>query len=277
MSNHNYTAARRIMAARNSERPAADEYIENIFDDFFLISGDRLTGEDPAVIGGIASLSKIPVTVIGHRKGKTLEENIKYRFGMPNPEGYRKAMRLMKQAEKFRRPVITFVDTPGAYPGIEAEAGGQGEAIASCISLMGSLKVPVIAVFIGEGGSGGALALGVADKVIMLENSVFSILSPEGFASILWKDSSRWQEACELMKFTADDLKKLGVCDTVIPEPKGGAHEDRLSVFRNVRKELITFLSALAEENGQQLAEKRYRKLRNIGKNINTRRKAGIL
>lgn len=205
------TAADRIKIARGSGRPTAIEYIEYIFDDFFCLSGDRLHGEDASITGGVAFLNGSAVTVIGHQKGRDLEENVKCRFGMPSPEGYRKTQRLMKQAEKFNRPVITFVDTPGAYPGIEAEAGGQGEAIASCIALMSRLKVPVISVFIGEGGSGGALALAVADKVIMLENSVFSILSPEGFSSILWKDPSRWEEACSLMKFTAADLKDMGM------------------------------------------------------------------
>lgn len=269
------TAADRIKIARGSGRPTAIEYIEYIFDDFFCLSGDRLHGEDASITGGVAFLSGSAVTVIGHQKGRDLEENVKCRFGMPSPEGYRKTQRLMKQAEKFNRPVITFVDTPGAYPGIEAEAGGQGEAIASCIALMSRLKVPVISVFIGEGGSGGALALAVADKVIMLENSVFSILSPEGFSSILWKDPSRWEEACSLMKFTAADLKDMGICDKILPEPEGGAQEDRTAVFKIVRSELIKTLSELNRESSHKIAEKRYRKLRNMGK-INSKRKADM-
>ena len=269
------TAADRIKIARGSGRPTAIEYIEYIFDDFFCLSGDRLHGEDASITGGVAFLNGSAVTVIGHQKGRDLEENVKCRFGRPSPEGYRKTQRLMKQAEKFNRPVITFVDTPGAYPGIEAEAGGQGEAIASCIALMSRLKVPVISVFIGEGGSGGALALAVADKVIMLENSVFSILSPEGFSSILWKDPSRWEEACSLMKFTAADLKDMGICDKILPEPEGGAQEDRTAVFKIVRSELIKTLSELNRESSHKIAEKRYRKLRNMGK-INSKRKADM-
>lgn len=269
------TAAERIRIARESERPTSKEYIEYIFDDFFCLAGDRLHGEDAGIIGGIAFLSGVPVTVIGHQKGRSLEENVKCRFGMPNPEGYRKAARLMRQAEKFKRPVITFIDTPGAYPGLEAEAGGQGEAIARSIALMSRLKTPIISVFIGEGGSGGALALGAADRAIMLENSVFSVLSPEGFASILWKDSSRWEEACEVMKLTAQDLKALGVCDKILPEPEGGAQKDKKSVFKAVRTEIKASLEELTKENGAKLAEKRYRRLRSIGKNIN-KRKADI-
>lgn len=268
-------AAEKMLMARDSQRPTAREYIEYIFDDFFYLAGDRLHGEDGAVIGGIAFISGMPVTVIGHQKGRSLDENVKHRFGMPNPEGYRKAVRLMKQAEKFNRPVITFVDTPGAYPGLEAEAGGQGEAIASCIAVLGRLRTPVISVFIGEGGSGGALAFGVCDKVIMLENSVFSILSPEGFASILWKDSSRWRDACQLMKITAEDLKALGICDKILPEPEGGAQEDKIAVFKAVRGELERSLEEFKGESGAKLAEKRYRRLRNIGKNID-KRKADI-
>ena len=269
------TAEDRVFLARHPERPHIDETINALFTDFFEQCGDRQCREDSAILGGIARFHGMPVTVIGHRKGSTLEENMACNFGMPGPEGYRKALRLMKQAEKFNRPVITFVDTPGAYPGIEAEAGGQGEAIASCIALMSRLKVPVISVFIGEGGSGGALALAVADKVIMLENSVFSILSPEGFSSILWKDPSRWEEACSLMKFTAADLKDMGICDKILPEPEGGAQEDRTAVFKIVRSELIKTLSELNRESSHKIAEKRYRKLRNMGK-INSKRKADM-
>lgn len=266
------TAADKMRLARDGDRPSSREYIEYLFDDFFYLAGDRLHGEDAAIIGGIGFFSGIPVTVIGHQKGRSLEENMKYRFGMPGPEGYRKAARLMRQAEKFHRPVITFIDTPGAYPGTEAEAGGQGEAIARSIALMSRLKTPVISVFIGEGGSGGALALGVADRVIMLENSVFSILSPEGFASILWKDSSRWKEACDVMKITAQDLKAFGICDKLLKEPEGGAQKDRQYVFKAVRRELENSLEELTKESGTRLAEKRYKRLRDIGKNMNRRK-----
>ena len=269
-------AADRLRLARSGDRPTSREYIEYIFDDFFCMAGDRLHGEDAGIIGGIAFLSGVPVTVIGHQMGRCLEENVKCRFGMPNPEGYRKAARLMRQAEKFKRPVITFIDTPGAYPGLEAEAGGQGEAIARSIALMSRLKILIISVFIGEGGSGGALALGVADRALMLENSVFSILSPEGFATILWKDSSRWEEACEVMKLTAQDLKALGVCDRIIEEGEGGAQNNREAFLKAVRAELESSLEDMSKKNGARLAEKRYRRLRSIGKNIN-KRKADIV
>lgn len=258
-------ASQRVLLARNPNRPTTKEYIEAIFDEFFPLSGDRRHGEDASILGGIALFRGIPVTVIGHQKGRDLEENMKYRFGMPNPEGYRKAQRLMEQAEKFGRPIVTFVDTPGAYPGLEAEVGGQGEAIASSIAIMSRLKVPTISIFIGEGGSGGALAIGVADRTIMLENSIFSILSPEGFASILWKDSSRWEEAAEVMKLTAEDLQKLGICDVIIPEGEG-AHVEQNFVFEEVEREIADALAALTKKKGEALAEERYRKLRNIGR-----------
>ena len=261
----NITAAQRVALARHTGRPTTRDYIEAIFDDFIPLAGDRRHGEDASILGGIATFHGIPVTVMGHQKGRDLEENVKYRFGMPNPEGYRKAQRLMEQAEKFGRPVITFVDTPGAYPGLEAEAGGQGEAIASSIAMMSRLKVPTISVFIGEGGSGGALAIGVADKTIMLENSIFSILSPEGFASILWKDSSRWEEAAEVMKLTAEDLKDLVICDVIIPEGEG-AHKDANLVFDQVEREVAEELKPLMKKKGEVLAEERYRKLRNVGR-----------
>lgn len=258
------SAAERVLMARAPERPVASDYIENILDGFIPLAGDRLHGEDKSILAGIGSLDGIPVTVIGQLKGRTIEENIERRFGMASPEGYRKAQRLMKQAEKFHRPVITFVDTPGAYPGIEAEAGGQGEAIARSIALMSRLKTPCISVFIGEGGSGGALALAAGDRIIMLENSIFSILSPEGFASILWKDSSRWEEAAETMKLTASDLKELGVCDVIVPEPAGGVTLETPKVFGKVREELIKVLTELSGISPEKLIEKRYRRLRMI-------------
>ncbi len=258
-------ASQRVALARHPQRPTTKDYIAHIFDDFLPLAGDRRHGEDASILGGIAMFHGIPVTVIGHQKGRNLEENMKYRFGMPNPEGYRKAQRLMAQAEKFGRPVITFVDTPGAYPGLEAEAGGQGEAIASSIALMSRLQVPTISVFIGEGGSGGALAIGVSDRTLMLENSIFSILSPEGFASILWKDASRWEEAAEVMKLTAEDLQQLGICDVIIPEGDG-AHKDANLVFDAVERELAQALQHLMKEKGSTLAEQRYKKLCNIGR-----------
>ena len=206
------TAWERVQIARQADRPKSSDYIKNIFDDFIELHGDRAYGDDNAIIGGIALLGKIPVTVIGEEKGKSAKENIKRNFGMPEPEGYRKALRLMKQAEKFHRPIITFIDTPGAYPGMGAEERGQGEAIARNIMEMSGLKVPIISVVIGEGSSGGALAIGVGDRIVMLENAIYSVLSPEGFASILYKDSTKAKEAAENMKITARRYSKIRNC-----------------------------------------------------------------
>ena len=226
MSNRDLTPAQRVALARHQGRPGTADFIAALITDFFEQRGDRLCGDDGSILGGVGLFHGKPVTVIGHRKGKTLEEHMAYNFGMPSPEGYRKAQRLLRQAEKFHRPVITFIDTSGAYPGLEAEARGQGEAIAQTLALLSALTVPVISVVTGEGGSGGAQALGVGNRVLMLENAVYSVLSPEGFASILWKDASRSAEACDVMKLTAADLLALGVIDAVIPEPEGGAHEN---------------------------------------------------
>ena len=259
------TAAERVAIARHPQRPNITDYIGALFTDFFEQKGDRLCGEDGAILGGVALYHGRPVTVIGTRKGKTLEENLKCNFGMPNPEGYRKALRLMRQAEKFRRPVLTFIDTSGAYPGLEAEERGQGEAIARNLMEMSRLTVPVIAVITGEGNSGGALALGVADRVLMLENAVYAILSPEGFASILWKDASRHEEACELMKLTAPDLLSLGVIDDIIPEPEGGTHLAPVIALRQVDRALSRHLAELDKESGKSLAAARYQKFRKMG------------
>ena len=259
------TAAERVAIARHPQRPNITDYINALFTDFFEQKGDRLCGEDGAILGGVALYHGRPVTVIGTRKGKTLEENLKCHFGMPNPEGYRKALRLMRQAEKFRRPIFTFIDTSGAYPGLEAEERGQGEAIARNLMEMSRLTVPVIAVITGEGNSGGALALGVGDRVLMLENAVYAILSPEGFASILWKDASRHEEACELMKLTAPDLLSLGVIDDIIPEPEGGAHLAPVIALRQVDRALSRHLAELDKESGKSLAAARYQKFRKMG------------
>ncbi|NLM80671.1 MAG: acetyl-CoA carboxylase carboxyltransferase subunit alpha, partial [Clostridiales bacterium] len=240
-------------------------YIKNIFAEFYELHGDRLMRDDPAVIGGIASLDGIAVTVIGHCKGKTLDENVKCNFGMSNPEGYRKALRLMRQAEKFKRPIITFIDTPGAHPGIESEKHGQGEAIARNLMEMGSLAVPIIAIVIGEGGSGGALALSVADRIWMLENAVYSILSPEGFASILWKDASRTREAAELMKLTSYDLLEMGIIDKLFGEPKGGLDMNSRSIYQRIKNTLKIELELLSKLNRRALIEQRYKKYRRIG------------
>lgn len=261
------TAAERVKIARHPGRPKTADYIEGIIEHFIPFAGDRKYGDDESILGGIGLFNDIPVTVIGHCKGHDLQENINMRFGMPNPEGYRKAERLMLQAEKFGRPLITFVDTPGAYPGKEAEERGQAEAIARCIATMSRLKVPIISVFIGEGGSGGALAIGVSDRIIMLENSIYSILSPEGFSSILWKDSTRWEEAAEVMKLTASELQKLGICDLIITEPEEGAHANPDLIFTKVKKAIWQELKPLLKESGENLAKSRYRKLIRIGKN----------
>ena len=259
------TAAERVALARHPQRPNITDYIDGLFTDFFEQKGDRLCGEDGTILGGVALFHGRPVTVIGTRKGKTLEENLRCNFGMPGPEGYRKALRLMKQAEKFDRPIITFIDTPGAYPGKDAEERGQGEAIARNLMEMSGLTVPVIAVVTGEGSSGGALALGVANRILMLENAVYSVLSPEGFASILWKDPSRSGEACEIMKLTAQDLYKDGIVEEIIPEPVGGAQRAHGVLFGNLDEALQRQLRSLARMNGRQLAEQRYQKFRQIG------------
>ena len=259
------TAEDRVFLARHPERPHIDEIVDALFTDFFEQCGDRQCKEDAAILGGVALFHGQPVTVIGHRKGSTLEENLRCNFGMPGPEGYRKALRLMKQAEKFDRPIITFIDTPGAYPGKDAEERGQGEAIARNLMEMSGLTVPVIAVVTGEGSSGGALALGVANRILMLENAVYSVLSPEGFASILWKDSSRSGEACEIMKLTAQDLYKDGIVEEIIPEPVGGAQRAHGVLFGNLDEALQRQLRSLDRMNGRQLAEQRYQKFRQIG------------
>lgn len=259
------TAAQRVAIARHPQRPGITDYINALFPSFFAQRGDRLCGEDEAILGGVALYHGRPVTVIGTRKGHTLEENLRCNFGMPSPEGYRKALRLMRQAEKFGRPIITLIDTSGAYPGVKAEEHGQGEAIARNLYEMSRLTVPIVSVITGEGNSGGALALGVANRVLMLENAVYAILSPEGFASILWKDAKRQEEACELMQMTAPDLKRLGVIDEIIPEPAGGAHLAPEITFREVDRCLCAQLAQLSRQKGSALAAGRVQKFRVIG------------
>ena len=259
------TAWQKVIIARDINRPKAEEYIKNIFNDFIELHGDGFFGDDKSIIGGIARLDDMPVTIIGQQKGKTAKENIERNFGMPNPEGYRKALRLMKQAEKFGRPIITFIDTPGAYPGMEAEERGQGEAIARNLLEMSRLKVPTISVVIGEGSSGGALAIGVTDKIILLENSIYSILSPEGFASILYKDSSKSAEAAEKMKITAKELKKLGIIDEIIKEPENGVQEDFENVCQILKNRLLKDIKKLLRISKEELISERYEKYRKIG------------
>ena len=253
-----------MFLARHPKRPHMDDFIKVLFTDFFEQKGDHLYDEDRAILGGIARYKGMPVTIVGHRKGRNMEENMKYNFGMPRPEGYRKALRIMKQAEKFGRPIITFIDTPGAYPGLEAEEHGQGEAIAQNLAAMSALHVPVIAVVTGEGSSGGALAIGVANKLLMLENAVYSVLSPEGFASILWKDSSRSGEAAEVMRLTAGDLLEAGVADALISEPLGGAQTDPERTMAALDIVLEKTLQTLCGLSPEELRQQRVEKYRNI-------------
>ena len=258
----------KVFLARHAKRPKVDDYIDALFDDFFIQRGDLLNKEDKSIYGGIATFHGVPVTVLGHRKGRNLTENMEFNFGMPEPEGYRKALRMMKQAEKFGRPIITFIDTPGAYPGLDAEAHGQSQAISDNLAEMSALKVPVIAIVTGEGSSGGALAIGVANKVYMLENAVYSVLSPEGFATILWKDSGRADEACKLMKLTAQDLYEYGVIDGIIREPLGGAHRSPSVVFNEIDEMLVRELRKFKGKSGSEVARDRYEKFRHIDRSV---------
>jgi acetyl-CoA carboxylase carboxyl transferase subunit alpha len=265
------TAYERVRLARDTKRPGAEEYIAAMFGDFFELHGDRAFGDDKAVICGIGSFDLsgkygvLPVSVAATCRGRTVEERVKRNFGMAQPEGYRKFQRCLAQAVKFRRPLITFIDTPGAYPGKSAEERGQGMAIAECLYQMSAAPIPIIAVVIGEGGSGGAIALGVADRVIMPENAVLSVLSPEGFASILWKDPSRAAEASEVMKLTAADLLEYCVADFVIDEPDGGAGVNPQLVISRVRERIRAELRVLLNLTESELLEQRYKKYRAIG------------
>lgn len=259
------SATQRLEIIREKTRPTVNDYIPVIFHHFTELHGDRRFGDDAAILGGIATLNSVPVTVIAQVKGRNLDENKKSNFSMPHPEGYRKALRLAKQAEKFHRPVICLVDTPGAFCGIDAEKRGQGEAIAENIAEFMTLKTPVISVVLGEGGSGGALALAVCDELAMLENALYSVISPRGFASILWKDPSREKEAAELMKITAEDLVGFGVCDKIIAEPAGGAHNDMRLTADNISEYLMDAVSRLSAVDTDTLLDKRYDKFRRIG------------
>ncbi|MDR1157311.1 MAG: acetyl-CoA carboxylase carboxyltransferase subunit alpha [Oscillospiraceae bacterium] len=256
-------AVRKMELARLRGRPTLRDYIPLLFEDFIELYGDRMFADDSAVLGGLALLEDRPVTVIGHVKGKSTRENIDVNFGMAHPEGYRKALRLMKQAGKFGRPVVCLVDTPGAFCGVGAEERGQGEAIARNLMEMMALTVPVVSVVTGEGGSGGALGLAVANRVLMLENAVYSVISPKGCASILWKDPAREYEAADLLQITAEDLLRLGVVDGIIPEPEGGAHRNVRKTALAIRAAVTAALTALEEET--DLAQKRYDKFRAMG------------
>jgi len=254
-----------VYLARHQARPNVRFYIERLCDNFLELHGDRTYGDDTAIVGGVATFEGQPVTVIGHVKGTSTEENIRSNFGMPHPEGYRKAMRLAQQAEKFNRPIITFVDTPGAYPGIGAEERGQSEAIARCLMTFMGLTVPIIVVVMGEGGSGGALAISGGNHLIMLEHSVYSVLSPEGFASILYKDATKAGEAARLMKLTSKDLFHLGIVDEIVKEPVGGAHMDPEFVLPALRKAIKDQLSTLSRLDGATIAKQRYDKFQQMG------------
>jgi acetyl-CoA carboxylase carboxyl transferase subunit alpha len=261
----NLTPMQRIQIARHPQRPTTMDYIQRIFNSFIEIHGDRLYGDDTAIVAGIAKLNDQPVTVIGHQKGKDTKENIARNFGMPHPEGYRKALRVMQQANKFGRPIICFIDTPGAYPGMAAEERGQSEAIARNLREMAGFEVPTICIIIGEGGSGGALAIGVGNHIYMLENSVYSTISPEGAAAIIWKDASQAQRAADSMKITAPDLYQMGIIEGVIPEPLGGSHHNIDQQAQSIKECLDKAVQDLIKMDGSQLVSTRYEKFKNIG------------
>ena len=258
------SAWEKVEIARDSKRKTALEYIENIFDEFIELHGDRNFADDKAMVCGLARIDNQNFTIIAEQKGRNTKENMERNFGMPNPESYRKAIRFMKQAEKFKRPVITFIDTKGAYPGIGAEERGQGEAIAKSMFEMSKLKVPVISIVVGEGSSGGALAIGVANKVFMMENAIYSILSPEGYSSILWKDSSRYKEAAEKMRLTAEDLLDLKVIDKIIEEPVKYSKKDFEKINKEIRKEILNEIERMNKMSKEEITEERYKKFRNI-------------
>jgi acetyl-CoA carboxylase carboxyl transferase subunit alpha len=266
MSNENAKSAwDRVKLARDAGRPHIFDFIANCLDDFEELHGDRLVNDDLAMVAGFGTMGGEKILVLGHRKGATVEENMASNFGMVNPDGYRKAMRLAKLAERFGNPIVTFVDTPGAYPGREAEERGQAEAIAKSLEFFSLLKTPVVVVVTGEGGSGGALAIAVGDKVLMMENAVYSVISPEGCAGILWRDGAKAPEAAEALKITAADLKKLGVIDDIIPEPAGGAGKDPKAAAKAVKKAILAALKELAKIPAEKLPETRYAKFRAMG------------
>lgn len=260
------TAPQKMHIARHHQRPTSLDLISLIFTDFIELHGDRLFGDDLAVVGGLAKLDGKPVTVIGQQRGKDTKDNIARFFGSAHPEGFRKALRLMRQADKFGRPIITFIDTKGAYPGKTAEERGQSEAIARNLIEMAKLSVPVICVVIGEGGSGGALAMAVGNRVLMLEHAIYSVISPNGAASILWKDASKADQAAEAMKITAQDLIEMEVIEAIVPEPKGGAHRDYEATAKSIKLMIEQHLSELMNMTGEELRQDRYNKFRKIGK-----------
>jgi acetyl-CoA carboxylase carboxyl transferase subunit alpha len=259
------SAQQKVQLARHPGRPYMNDYIGLLMDDFVELHGDRSFRDDPAIVGGLAQFDEWEVLVLGHQKGRNTKDNVHRNFGMARPEGYRKATRLMRMASRFRRPILCFIDTPGAYPGLGAEERGQAEAIAKALQVMASLECPMISIVIGEGGSGGALALGVTDRILMLEYSIYSVISPEGCASILWRDPAKISEAATQLKLTAPDLLELGVCDEIIPESSGGAHRNAALTAAKVRIALKRHLKELVELPPAELIEQRYQKFRKIG------------
>jgi acetyl-CoA carboxylase carboxyl transferase subunit alpha len=261
----NLTTWQKVQIARYAGRPTSLQYIRTIFTDFMELHGDRLYGDDPAIVGGLATLDGLPVTVVGHEKGTDTRDKIARNFGLPHPEGYRKALRLMQQANKFGRPIITFIDTQGAHPGVEAEERGQSEAIARNLREMTGFLVPMICVITGEGGSGGALGIGVGDRLLMLEHAYYSVISPEGAAAILWKDASKAQAAAEALKITSQDLQNLGIIDQIIKEPRGGAHKNLQQQSAYIKQALLENINPLLQIPAAQLVEERYEKFARIG------------
>ena len=262
----NLSAWQKTLVARHPARPYALDYIQALTTDFTELHGDREFADDPAIVAGFANFRERPVAVVGHQKGRDTKEKVRRNFGMPRPEGFRKALRVMRLAEKFRRPILTFIDTAGAYPGIDAEERGQAESIAVNLREMASFHVPIIVTVTGEGGSGGALALGVGDRVLMLEHSVYSVISPEGCAAILWKDASRKKEAAEALKLTASDLAELAVIDEIVPEPPGGAHADPAGAAAAVGEAIDRHLEEVRDLTPEERRERRYRKFRALGR-----------
>ena len=254
-----------VQLARHPDRPNIKDYTSGIFSEFIELHGDRHVGDDQGIIGGMATIGSLKIMLIGHQKGRTLDDNLKSNFGMANPEGYRKAMRLMHLAEKYHMPVVTFIDTPGAYPGLDAEARGQAEAIARNLLEMATLKTPVLTIITGEGGSGGAIGIGVGDIVLMLSNAVYSVISPEGCASILWRDGTKAPQAAEALKITAPSLLELGIIDGIIPEPDGGAHRDPAAAMQAVKAAILKYLPELQKRSIRKLVDLRYEKYARMG------------
>src|SRR5437773_3824124 len=260
------TPWQRALVARHPKRPYTLDYVGLLFSDFVEIHGDRKYADDPAIVAGFATYKGAPIAVIGHQKGRDTREKVRRNFGMPRPEGFRKALRVMRLAEKFDRPILSFVDTAGAYPGIDAEERGQAEAIAVNLRAMSAFRVPIVVTVTGEGGSGGALALGLGDRVLMLEHAIYSVISPEGCAAILWKDAARKKEAAEALRLTAGDLKELGIIDEIIPEPPGGAHADPEGAAAAVAEAIERHLKDTSDLTGEERRERRYRKFRAMGR-----------